>query len=140
MIGHYCWIKKIVHQVGCKISILCHDARLKIHQIKRILFQITSLQHVSCKTCKEQLIYARVIFVFFFFLAKALCFKIVPYVASLDITFFSRSSFIPGNLDSTDSLSLWLFPYWIHKRVILLYTDGTVTTASQATEFISAIA
>jgi hypothetical protein len=32
MIGYYCWIKKIVHQVGCKISILYHDARSKIHQ------------------------------------------------------------------------------------------------------------
>jgi hypothetical protein len=32
MIGYYCWIKKIVHQVGCKISILYHDARSKISQ------------------------------------------------------------------------------------------------------------
>jgi hypothetical protein len=38
MIGYYCWIKKIVHQVGCKISILYHDARSKIHQIKKTLF------------------------------------------------------------------------------------------------------
>jgi hypothetical protein len=30
---YYCWIKKIVHQVGCKISILYRDARSKIHQI-----------------------------------------------------------------------------------------------------------
>jgi hypothetical protein len=33
MIGYYCWIKKIVHQVGCKISILYQYARSKIHQI-----------------------------------------------------------------------------------------------------------
>jgi hypothetical protein len=30
--GYYCWRKKIVHQVGCKICILYHDARSKIHQ------------------------------------------------------------------------------------------------------------
>jgi hypothetical protein len=30
--GYYCWIKKIVHQVGCKISTLYHDARSKIRQ------------------------------------------------------------------------------------------------------------
>jgi hypothetical protein len=27
-----------VHQVGCKISILYHDARSKIHQIKFLMF------------------------------------------------------------------------------------------------------
>jgi hypothetical protein len=44
MIGYHCWIKKIVHQVGCKISILYHDARSKIHQIKSEYFSNTIWQ------------------------------------------------------------------------------------------------
>jgi hypothetical protein len=42
MIGYYCWIKKIVHQVGCKISILYHDARSKIHQITDNIVTLTA--------------------------------------------------------------------------------------------------
>jgi hypothetical protein len=44
MIGYYCWIKKIVHQVGCKIFILYHDARSKTHQIMlKLCFEVTLL-------------------------------------------------------------------------------------------------
>jgi hypothetical protein len=47
-------LKKIVHQVGCKISILYHDARSKIHQINKIVFMVINNYLVIYATRRDK--------------------------------------------------------------------------------------